>query len=172
MFKSMAYYPRTRRSVYEHLVLTGYASRVITNFWDYIDSHGILQEGAGELLSCSASQIGRYRNQLEVPSLEKYFKMKEILKMPQTRRDINYAYAEVVYTPYEIMERLKRLLKTWKNTVGFSALARILNMREQSIEDAVKYRKDRSPNSYAQVMFWIADEEHRRGYSDALRFYR
>lgn len=172
MYKALLYYPKARQKYYEHLVLTDYASRIIKKFWVYLDTNGINNTAAGKLLSCTGCHIGRYRNLVEVPTLEKYFRIKEILKIAKTRRDINYAYAEIVYPPYEIIGRLQRLLKTWKNTVGYTALSRILHMREQSIEAAVKYTSERSPNKYAQVMFWIADEEHRRGYSDALKFYR
>lgn len=172
MYRSLEFYPKPNNVQYEQLALTVYATKVLKKFWRYLEEHGFNDTYAGAILSCSANIISRNRNMIDVPTLSRYLKMKEILHIRNCPQDVNYAYAYICYPPAEIIRRIQRLCKRGRMEIGFKAIAEDLGMRAETVEHAVRYKYDRSPNSYAQVMFWIAREEKARGYEDALEFYK
>ena len=85
------------------------------------------------------------------------------------RRDPNYIYAEVVYSPADLCRRVERLLPDNYNLyAGCRFIDQCLNFKTDTTWRCVNYAPGRDSFKFCCVLQWIADGEYQWAYSDAI----
>ena len=104
------------------------------------------------------------------PSLDVYLKLAKVFDWDLSR-DVNYAYAMVMYPPAEIKRRLQRVFSLSLTLKSIASFFCIHGYGEITmIYDSMTYGYYRNSRVYASVMRKLALYEKLLGYSDALRF--
>ena len=175
MYKAIELYTRGHGQVREQIVFTRFALQNLEKYYMYCETSGKTRGELAEEVGINITTLKKYLLGYTQPSLTSYLKIMDFKGFDHARlcrRDVNYAYANVSYSPEEIKRRLHRLNISPNGTgYGMRALARALSVRQHHVFDTIHYREQRSIHLYASIMFFIEREERARKLPHALKFF-
>lgn len=104
------------------------------------------------------------------PTLDIYLKLAEVFSW-NLSRDVNYAYAEVLYPPEELIRRCRRVITDTPhlNILSYTIQGKI-GYDLPTIADTLTYGKWRCSMCYGRLMLYVRERERLMQYHDALDF--
>ena len=175
MYPAIKLYPKRTGSAkgyktYEMLALTYHTIERLDSMKQGLYEHSLSIEGLSYYLHMDRRNVINLITRRQNPSLEGYLKLSEVFDWDLSR-DVNYAYAMVMYPPAEIKRRLQRVFSLSLTLKSIASFFCIHGYGEITmIYDSMTYGYYRNSRVYASVMRKLALYEKLLGYSDALRF--
>ena len=121
---------------------------------------------------CNPAHIRNWYSGIQHPSLAIYLTLAGIFNWDLSR-DVNYAYANVLYTPSDIKSRLLRI---FGGNMPLRSIIKILSAQSSNkghwyyVEHSLSYGIHRSLKLYGKYMRLISIFEQALGFADALDF--
>lgn len=179
MFKVEELYPKAVGSLRGSVYLTNHVKARIQRFFDWTERQGLTMIYAGALLGVSPVRLRQYKSpamsDYAVPSVQTYMKMMKLCNIYLHKYDLNYAFVNVAYSREEIQERITRLYPCHGEGGRYGVYARLareMGVRKEYVSRGLGFGKYYTLQCYGTCMTFIAEEEKKRGYKDALKVER
>lgn len=102
------------------------------------------------------------------PTIDRYLRLAEAFEWDITR-DVNYAYAEVLYPPEDIIRRCRRVIADTRhlNILSYT-IQGIIGYDLPTIADTLTYGKWRCSICYGKLLQYVQSQEREKQYADVL----
>lgn len=168
MYKAVRIYPGNYDGMKEHLHITGSIRERFKELRQTVNrdkhAYGVFVHAMNyDIDGMSAiTQLKCY------PTIDVYLRIAEMFEWDLSR-DVNYAYAEVLYPPEDIIRRCRRVIVDTPHLNILSyGIQGIIGYDLPTIMDTLTYGKLRCSMCYGKMMLYVSDQERAQGYADAL----